>query len=579
MSNPLVDNIQYIDSASIQVAILTGSLQGTASYALTASLLLGSVSTAVQSAFATQSLYATQSLFSTSSLTSSAVTNMAVVRTGLNVKNYGAVGDGTTDDTVAIQQALSASWTSGVSNRGVELFFPAGVYKTSAPISCSGNNVFLVGAGVGGTALYPQHAAGDVLQFGSLATGVSYVGLMNMSIISGVTRTAGASINLTNADDVLIKNFNISTYATGCFITGSSIKVRIDEGEINSGLAGTGVGILVANGLAGDTYIGNIVMSNTPSTPPLAGVNIQQTGHTSIFRLNVTSCTYGLLINPTSSQDVSYLFCDHTLFDSCASASALFYPGNATSARIRSAVFTNSWFSGTSQGPGLLFTASGIFPPIIDGVKFIGCRSLNNGTQGAYIGYSGSNNITWDACTFAGNSALSSGTYYAIDMVPSVSEFVVVNSILSQGGTSGNSQKGAINVPNGTGSFIITNNDVSPNITQPYINIGLITGSYVISNNIGSTVTILNQSTILSTGNVTLTNAYSNVLMSGSSASTATLPNAQFSVGSTFNIKNVTPFNVTVTGSQNIDNNSKGLVLKQWTSVQVISNGTQWFIV
>ncbi len=59
-----IDNIYYVNTASINVLTATGSLSGTASYAGTASILLGSVSQAINS---TQSLNATNSLLSVSS--------------------------------------------------------------------------------------------------------------------------------------------------------------------------------------------------------------------------------------------------------------------------------------------------------------------------------------------------------------------------------------------------------------------------------------------------------------------------------------------------------------------------------
>jgi hypothetical protein len=49
-----------------------------------------------------------------------------------NVRDFGAVGDGVTDDTVAIQSAVSARGTMA----GV-IFFPPGTYRTSSPITFS----------------------------------------------------------------------------------------------------------------------------------------------------------------------------------------------------------------------------------------------------------------------------------------------------------------------------------------------------------------------------------------------------------------------------------------------------------
>ena len=46
----------------------------------------------------------------------------------INVKNYGAVGDNVSDDTVAIQNAINAS------PEGSEIYFPPGTYKISSPI-------------------------------------------------------------------------------------------------------------------------------------------------------------------------------------------------------------------------------------------------------------------------------------------------------------------------------------------------------------------------------------------------------------------------------------------------------------
>ena len=46
----------------------------------------------------------------------------------INVKSQGAMGDGATDDTTAIQAALNACPRGGV------VYFPAGVYRTSAPL-------------------------------------------------------------------------------------------------------------------------------------------------------------------------------------------------------------------------------------------------------------------------------------------------------------------------------------------------------------------------------------------------------------------------------------------------------------
>lgn len=52
---------------------------------------------------------------------------------GYNVKDYGAVGDGSTDDTTSIQAAITAC-----QGTGAKLFFPKGSYKISTTLNITG---------------------------------------------------------------------------------------------------------------------------------------------------------------------------------------------------------------------------------------------------------------------------------------------------------------------------------------------------------------------------------------------------------------------------------------------------------
>ena len=56
----------------------------------------------------------------------------------VNVKDFGAVGDGFADDTAAIQAAINA---------GRNVFLPTGVYKTTSKITITNNNQVVCGAG------------------------------------------------------------------------------------------------------------------------------------------------------------------------------------------------------------------------------------------------------------------------------------------------------------------------------------------------------------------------------------------------------------------------------------------------
>ena len=56
----------------------------------------------------------------------------------VNVKDFGAVGDGVTDDTVAIQAAIDAS---------LKVYFPTGVYLTSSALTITKQGQYIIGTG------------------------------------------------------------------------------------------------------------------------------------------------------------------------------------------------------------------------------------------------------------------------------------------------------------------------------------------------------------------------------------------------------------------------------------------------
>src|SRR6266545_4800162 len=78
---------------------------------------------------------------------------------GYNVKAYGAVGDGTTDDTTPIQNAINAANTAG----GGTVIFPAASYKITAALTVP-LGVRLVGAGSNKSQLLQATAGVPIVQ-------------------------------------------------------------------------------------------------------------------------------------------------------------------------------------------------------------------------------------------------------------------------------------------------------------------------------------------------------------------------------------------------------------------------------
>ena len=399
--------------------------------------------------------------------------------TMVNVRDYGATGDGSTNDAAAIQAAINAAGAMGVSGRGVDVFFPAGVYAINTAIAVPFNNVMLTGAGWQSTVIYASHTTGDIVQLGNGTTKAG-CGLRNMSVWCSAARTAGYSINVNAMNDCVIEDFVINNCFYGVYIQGVSIKVWVRRGEINNAHVTDGGGVVIANGAAGDTYLQDLIMSNNPANKPAAGISVAQTGHMAISRCNVTSFIYGLYLAPGANQDVSYVYISDSLFDSCGTAGMAINPTSATACRVRSLIATNSWFSGSVTNPGYGIYVTGTASGVVDGMSFIGCRILNNNREGVYNSFAAATNISFTDCTIAGNGQQASNTYDGVTLVANTSGWAFVNCKIGQAGTAGNQQRYAVNVAAGTSAnLLFAYNDCQPNGTlgnMGYIQLGAITG-------------------------------------------------------------------------------------------------------
>lgn len=123
-----------------------------------------------------------------------------------NVKDYGAVGDGTTDDTAAIQAAL---------NVGGLIVVPAGQYKVSATLTASVAGTSIAGASTWDTWGTPGSTAGSQLLPTSAITGAvlditaSFVSIESLTILgNGSTQFAitASSVSDIRLDSIYISN-------------------------------------------------------------------------------------------------------------------------------------------------------------------------------------------------------------------------------------------------------------------------------------------------------------------------------------------------------------------------------------
>jgi hypothetical protein len=166
----------------------------------------------------------------------------------LNVKDFGAKGDGATDDTAAIQQALNTVPVGGV------VYFPNGIYEISSPL-----NIAVAGTTMLGDKSTQGYSAGGSNQTvidalpgftGAqmvLNAGVADFTMRNLTLHGTNTTGTTIGLNLTTAGYHILQNVLVArTAGDGIVASGINNLVMEQVGVYHAGVSsGTGNGFTV----------------------------------------------------------------------------------------------------------------------------------------------------------------------------------------------------------------------------------------------------------------------------------------------------------------------------------------------
>jgi hypothetical protein len=160
-----------------------------------------------------------------------------------NVKAYGAKGDGSTDDTAAIQTAINACQTAG----GGTVYFPTGNYQitpgggTTPALSITTSGVRLVGANRH-TAFLKKTGNGIALSMSGTATGINghlnWCSIEHLGLHGG--NFSGLMIQLYYADDMLFRDMHITQNADICIDTAELWDSRFENCAFETNGGGIG---------------------------------------------------------------------------------------------------------------------------------------------------------------------------------------------------------------------------------------------------------------------------------------------------------------------------------------------------
>jgi hypothetical protein len=258
----------------------------------------------------------------------------------ISVKDFGAIGDGATDDTTAIQAAIAAACSHTVNGHSVGgiVYFPAGNYKFTSTLTITANNVYLKGDGPGASFLYPTiNATADAIYF---AANCQRVGLLDIAVYNQVLDpTFGAMVHMYKNNLVFLSNVDICAGFYGLWLDGTTHLVGANvnlsgDANMTSDKAGSALLFLTASGtsIPAELHFSNCDWRGQNGNNYLNyAVYIQACDGLFLSDAHLGFCKIGLgTIPDTSTRPIIAIIADQLYLDTCSQYGAEFYAAGYT---------------------------------------------------------------------------------------------------------------------------------------------------------------------------------------------------------------------------------------------------------
>jgi hypothetical protein len=218
-----------------------------------------------------------------------------------SVLDYGAVGDGATDDTAAIQAAINAAhaYTVVNPNGGGLVYFPSASYKITSALTVY-NNLTLLGSGDGNTQIKASSLTGINALTGSALSNVvieklSFLGTATSGNSAAINFTAPVGANLNQL--IALRDVSISSFrGDGVYILNAET-CSLSKVSVNN-VSGTGWGV---NFDANTTQLGPVYMSACQATSPGGAFRLAGIGSGTADACWGYSCPTGFLLDTNTT--------------------------------------------------------------------------------------------------------------------------------------------------------------------------------------------------------------------------------------------------------------------------------------
>lgn len=393
-----------------------------------------------------------------SDLASSVQTILNNASPTINAKAYGATGDGTTDDTSALQAAIDA-----VPSTGGTVLLPAGNYLISSALTIDKDGTVLTGVGSASVIrINGSNLDIDVIKIGNGSTTRAHCAVRDLRITANGQKTAGRGIFLNKCFKIWLQNLLIEKQYRSLQFTNTT-EVWLDSSDVRDTKEH---GLFIDNDLMSgfDWYVTNCVFDNPDVTNTGSGI-YWNGGETLVVNgVDLLRFNTGFYVNPAAGRESRFGFLNNMIMDTCSDNNV--HISNTGSGNSVGLTFTNCW-SGTATNYGVLMDRPG--SGIVQGVRWVGGKIFHNGLAG--FRYAGGQDLHISDCDIIANSQTSSGSRHGVEVGGDISEFSVQNCRIGGGHGQGDTQGYAIHIDSGTSNhYIITGNDCHGNLNTPKIN-------------------------------------------------------------------------------------------------------------